>query len=71
MGERYGSSVLSSLSKSEMVAIMVDSHNMRGAASEPVDNEILLSHMYCFRLHSKRLQLYRNFTIRQTKPKNH
>ena len=42
MGERYGSSVWSSLSKSELVAILVDSHNLRGAPSATVDNEILL-----------------------------
>ena len=69
MGERSGSSVWSSLSKSEMVAIiMVDSHNLRSVTPEPVDNEILLqlealSHRYCYRLHSKRLQLYRNLSI--------
>ena len=68
VGERFGSSVWSSLSKSEMVAIMVDSHNLKSVTPEPVDNEILLqlealSRRYCYRLHSKRLQLYRNLTI--------
>ena len=42
VGERFGSSVWSSLSKFEMVAIMVDSHNLRSVTPEPVDNEILL-----------------------------
>ena len=66
--ERSGSFVWSSLSKSEMVAIMADSHNLKSVMPEPVDNEILLqlealSHRYCYLLHSKRLQLYRNLTI--------
>ena len=68
VGERFGLSVWSSLSKSEMVAIMVDSYNLKSVTPEPVDNEILLqlealSRRYCYRLHSKRLQLYRNLTI--------
>ena len=68
MGESSGSSVWSSLSKSKMVEIMVDSHNLRSVTPEPVDNEILLqlealSRRYCYRLHSKRLQLYRNLSI--------
>ena len=66
--KKAGPSVWSSLSKSEMVAIMVDSQNLKSVTPEPVDNEILLqlealSRRYCYRLHSKRLQLYRNLSI--------
>ena len=68
VGERYGSSVWSSMSKSELVAILVDSHNFRATVSELVDNEILLQLealrlRNCYRLHPKRLQLYRNVSI--------
>ena len=68
VGERSGPSVWSSLSKSEMVAIMVDNQSLRSVTPESVDNEILLqlealSRRYCYRLHSKRLQLYRNLSI--------
>ena len=67
VGEKFGSSVWSSLSKSEVVAIMVGSHSLRSVTPEPVDNEIILqlealSRRYCYWLHSKRLQLYRNLT---------
>ena len=42
VGERSGPSVWSSLSKSEMVAIIVYSHDLKSVTPEPVDNEILL-----------------------------
>ena len=68
VGERYGSSVWSSMSKSELVAILVDSHNLRATVSERVDSEILLqlealSRRNCYRFDSKRLQFYRNVSI--------
>ena len=48
--------------------LVVDSQNLRNVTPKPVDNEILLqlealSRRYCYRLHSKRLQLYRNLSI--------
>ena len=57
-----------SMSKSELAAILVDSHQLVHAMSTRIDKAILLhlealSRRYCYRLHKKRLQLYRNLSI--------
>ena len=53
----YGHTVWSSLSKSEVVAILVDSHKLKSSLPVPADKEVLLqlealSCRYCFQLHT-------------------
>ena len=67
MVANYGHTVWSSLSMSEVVAILVDNHKLKSSLPVPVDKEVLLqleamSRRYCFQLHTKRLQLHRKLT---------
>ena len=59
-----GSQTWSSWSRSTLVAVLVDSHNLKALVPMGVDKDVLLqlealSRRYCYRLHSKRLQLHR------------
>lgn len=67
VARKLGQHSWSSWSKSELVAILVDSHNLKSLSSMPVDKAVLsqleaLSRRYCFQLHTKRLQLYRKLS---------
>ena len=60
----YGSHLWSSWSRSTLVAVLIDSHNLKARVPEGADSAILLqlealSRRYCYRLHSKGLQLHR------------
>ena len=66
--QKFGLTKWKSMSKSELAAILVDSHQLVHVMSTQIDKAILLqlealSRRYCYRLHSKRLQLYRNLSI--------
>ena len=66
--QKFGLTKWKSMSKSELTAILVDSHQLVHVMSTQIDKAILLqlealSRRYCYRLHSKRLQSYRNLSI--------
>ena len=66
--QKFGLTKWKSMSKSELTAILVDGHQLVHVMSTQIDKAILLqlealSRRYCYRLHSKRLQLYRNLSI--------
>ena len=57
----YGSHLWS---RSTLVAVLIDSHTLKARVPEGADSAVLLqlealSRRYCYRLHSKRLQLHR------------
>ena len=60
----FGSRVWSSWSRSTLVSVLIDCNNLKPLMQLGVDNDVLLqlealSRRYCYRLHSKRLQLHR------------
>ena len=59
-----GSHIWSSWSRSTLVSVLIDSNNLKPRVQLGADNGVLLqlealSRRYCYRLHSKRLQLHR------------
>ena len=54
----YGSHLWSSWSRSTLVAVLIDSHNLKARVPVLLQLEAL-SRRYCYRLHSKKLQLHR------------
>ena len=60
----FGSRVWSSWSRSTLVSVLIDCNNLKPLMQLGVDYDVLLqlealSRRYCYRLHSKRLQLHR------------
>ena len=67
LASQFGQQFWASRSRTELVKILLDSHNLMSLQGARVAEEVLLqlealSRRYCFRLHAKRLQLYRNLS---------